>query len=213
MEIFRSLALAAAVLWIGSTASAATVFSVDGPVGGSAAIGENFLDKGASQSFSVLQDLDNVSFGFDLRCLSCGGEIWLITDRPRIDATIFQQVAQATFSGFEEAQTALSGLSLNAGTVYSLIMSVDTGNAIWRGSQAPTFLGSDTIAAESDHLLLTALDPNFLPWSPTKTASGTLKFSISTDDVPAVPLPASVGFLIVGLVGFGALRKLHRRHA
>lgn len=215
MSILRTLSIAATALWIGSAASAATIFNVDGPNDGSASIGENLLDKGASQSFTALQDLTNVSFGFDLSCFSCGGEILLITGKPMNDTAASQQVTSASFSGFQGAQEALSGISLEAGTMYSVIMSMTTGNGIWRGTQSPTFQGAGLLSTESDHLALTALDQNFLPWSPTRSDAGTLKFSISADAsdediVSEVPLPASVGFLLFGLAGFGALRSLRR---
>ncbi len=216
VRILKTLTITTTAIWIGSAASAATIFNIDGPDDGSASFGENLSEKGASQSFTALQDLTNVSFGFDLRCLSCGGEIWLITGKPMNDAIISQRVSRASFNGFQGAQEALSGINLEAGTMYSLIMSMTTGNGIWRGTKSPSNEGAGILTAESDHLALTALDPNFLPWSPTRSDAGTLKFSISSVasgpiDVPAVPLPASVGFLLFGLSGFGALRALRRK--
>lgn len=192
---------------------ASTLFQVDGDRSSTAPIGSGAPDKGAAQTFEVAQTIENVGFAVDLTCFSCEGELWLISGRMSPTATIFQQVASASYSGWSGAQSALTGLTLVPDT-YTLILTMTTGNGGWQGTTAPTITGN-VIAAESGYSVLSSIDPNFVPWSSTRPVSGaTLKFTVTGNVVGGtIPLPASLPLLFAAIAGLGLVRRGRARAA
>lgn len=210
--------IAASLLAASVTAApAATLFAVDGPDGpGSPAIGPFVTDDGAAQTFTLANSLTNVSFGFDLFCLStCGGSLQLISGDMSLSASVGQFVTEVAFSGVAGANAALSGLSLAAGQ-YTLIMSMTAGAGIWYSTDAPVFTGSG-VGVANEFKVLGSLDPNYLARSPTTTVVGEmLKFSIDGTvsgggPVGYVPLPASAPLMLAAIAVIGGLARRRRR--
>lgn len=203
----KSLIVGLALALAAGPTQAATLFSIDGDRSSTAPIGEGSPDKGAAQTFEVMQAIENVGFSFDLTCFSCAGELWLISGRMSDSVLNSQKVAQVSYSGWSGAQSALSGLMLLPDT-YTLIMTMTEGNGGWQGTTSPTVSGS-VISAENGYGVLNGLDPNFVPWSVTTQVSGAmLKFEVTGNTVGAtVPLPASLPLLLAAFAGLRLIRR------
>lgn len=204
--------------------SAATVFNVTSdPLDQTGTAVGPFLGPddpgGVAQVFTLTEALSDVSFGIDLFCGSCSGQLMLISGlmAPGAFPSDYAVRPVADFTGAAGADAALSGLDLVAGQ-YTLMMSITGGGAIWYGTDTPVFSGSGVSLAD-EYLVLTELSDVYLPRSPTSSVSGeVLKFSISGtkigdsggDPVAAVPLPASAPLMLAAIAAIGLIRR--RRH-
>jgi len=203
------LATVVALMMAAAPATAATILSIEdaGRGSGSTAVGTGQVHDGVSQSFTALQDFTDVSFSFNLTCFSCMGELLFMYGTPSLNATAFDDIAVANIDSTTTGIDVFTGFDLAAGQVYSMILTITSGDAIWRASENPIVGGTGGVEAEDGYLLLTAINTNFVPWSPTEPRDGaTLQFSLTTD-VAAVPLPAGVIGLASGLFALGLFRR------
>ncbi|MEL7344526.1 MAG: VPLPA-CTERM sorting domain-containing protein [Pseudomonadota bacterium] len=199
---------AAAIAVFANAAGAATVLGVEGTTTGSTTLGLGQPDIGVAQSFTTTKDLTDASFDFNLRCLGCSGDLWLIEGEMSTSVLNSDIVARTTFDGSSGADAAFSGLSFDAG-LYTIIMTMTSGNGFWRATDSPTVVG-DAGTVPNAYQKFSTINANSLAWSTTSTVSGSsLKFAITTPDpvIAPVPLPASVGLLFVGLAGISVIRR------
>lgn len=204
----RILALVLAFATFASVAQAATVFNIDGTNNASIPIGTGAPDDGVAQTFEVTERLENVDFSFEVFCLGCAGEVQLITGLMGPTASVTQRFIETTYTGAAGLNSALSGITLEAG-YYTLIISMTSGDGTIRATDSPIYTGSG-VSVTSDYLRISTIDPNALFLSQTSSVPGAqLKFTIS-DNMPAVPLPASAFLLIMGCAAFGAVRARRR---
>lgn len=205
---FLITAVLSAIIFL-SPANAATILSVEdiGRGSGSTAIGPAQAFDGVAQSFTALRDFTNVAFSFDLRCISCVGELLFMRGVPAIDTPFFARESVTAIDSGTSNIDVVTGIDLKAGTTYSMILTITSGDAIWRASEAPIFDGIGGVTAADSYLRLTDINTNFVPWSPTEERTGaTLQFSL-TQQIAAVPLPAGVFGLISGLFALGLMRR------
>lgn len=197
-----AVALSPWLVLLPTAGQAATVnFAVGGPNSGSEVLGDG-NSPGFAQSFTMTETLSAASLSIDLFCTpSCTASLYLINGLPNALAGVAQYETDRTFSGAGNFTFSLTGRLLNAGTTYTLILSMLQGNGLWRSTTAPQISG--TSATVEKGLLMTNLDPGYPALSDFTATSGiTAKFSITgqSDDAPApVPLPATLPLLLMAL--------------
>jgi len=201
---FKAVIVIGALI-LGSPSTAATILSVDdkGRGSGSTAIGPAQQYDGVSQSFTALENFSNVSFSFELTCFSCVGELLFMRGVPAIDTPFFFRESVTAVDSSTTGTNIVTGINLVAGTVYSMIFTVTSGDAIWRASEDPITGGIGGVTPADSYLRLTDLNTNFIPWSPTEEREGaTLQFTL-TQDIAPVPLPAGILGLVSGMFALG----------
>ena len=211
--MFKAIAAILSALVIATGASAATILSVDDARRGtgSTSIGPAQSYKAVAQSFTAQQDFDNVTFGMNLSCFSCAGELLFMTGIPANDTPGFAVRERVDIAAGQDFNTILTGLSLAMGRTYSVILEITSGDGIWRASTNPIIGGTGGVTAASHYLRTEIINNNFTPWSPFETRDdATLQFTLSTPMTP-VPLPASAVLLLGAMGVFGAFRakRLH----
>ncbi len=211
LKAILTIAVLALTTSVASAATVSSVLGVSGPADRSTPLGVGLPDVGVAQTFTTNRDLTNASFDFEVQCLLCAGELWLIEGQMSRSVLNRNVVARESYSGSSEIQSALSGLSFAAGQ-YTIIMTMTTGQGLWRATETPKLTGTAGIF-ETGSRSFSKIDPNFLPWSSTTfLANQTLLFNIGADaPVSPVPLPASAGFLLLGLLGMAGMGRLKAR--
>lgn len=205
--MFKSIAITIAALVFATSASAATILSVeDARRGtGSTSIGPSQSYKAVAQSFTAHQDFDDVTFGMNLSCFSCAGELLFMTGVPENDTPGFAVRERVDIVAGQDFNNILTGLSLAMGRTYSVILEITSGDGIWRASTAPIISGSGGVTATDHYLRTQVINNNFTPWSPFEQRDGaTLQFTLSAPMTP-VPLPASAALLLGAFGAFGII--------
>lgn len=191
-----------------STASAATLFNVEGPsalnplgVTGPAGLG---------LVFEVTSAISNADFEIDIECIGpCTGEAFLTRDSIRDGVSLVDLIAGYEITA-DGVQTAFSGIDLGAGR-YSVVVVQRSGDFGWYGAEPATFSGDGSVSYRGNGAV-TSFDSGFPPsslWSdypdyvPGLSITGTS--SGGTPPPAPVPLPAG-GWLLLGAVGYFAHR-------
>lgn len=197
------------VLFTASSVSAATILSIEdaGRGSGSTAVGPGQSYAGVAQSFTAQKDFTDVAVSFNLTCFSCVGELLFMRGVPADDAFFRAIQSVSVIDNTTTGDDIFKGLALEAGAIYSMILTITSGDAIWRASDAPILGGTGGVTAADRYLRLTEINNNFIPWSPTEERPGAiLQFSLNQTVTP-VPLPAGILSLGFALFALGFLRR------
>lgn len=203
-------------LQTGAAAASTLLLDMTGPVGGVALLGSGSVYSTAAASFTVNQDIDNASLGMSLYCQDCAGEVWLISQAPAPDVPGRALEALELFTGPAGRTTSfdlsgiLSGLTLFAGTTYTMILEITSGSAGWLSSYSPSY--DPTYVTPGTNYISRPANIAFPANYPYADLAGLgyapLLYSVSgTPAVAPVPLPASAALMLAGLAVLGALRR------
>jgi hypothetical protein len=192
-------------------AQAATVTLVDvgGAGGGNTAIAEN---QAAAVGFKLGSDYTDVSISAPLLCIDCTGVAYLMKGLIGPTSELANVIAAKPFDVSVSSSPLFSGLSLAAGSYFLALALLDNGGAVsWTGSD-PETVTTVPGASTGLNLFATEIDPSepfkstFLVITSPAALHLTVTAEFDKPDPSVVPLPTSAGFLVLGLLGLGAMR-------
>lgn len=196
--------LASVIFGLGvGAADAATLLSVGGPKNSGSNVGTGGVEA-VAVSFTLTNDLNNLALSASISCFVCSGGLYLHSNALGPTTDVGDLVTAAEFSS-ASSDPYFEDVSLSAG-VYFMILEISSGFAIWEGSDAPSVFSSPGVTAGPDFISTDV--SGFVPTS----SFGILNFngglSFELTQAPAVvPLPASMTFSILGLLGLGYMRR------
>lgn len=213
-------ALAGAILTVSPARAASVVLDIQGPLGGGVLLGDGNAFVASAATFTPRIDIFDAALGMMIYCDDCTGEVWLVSAPPAPDLPGARRVSFVPFIGPAGRTThfdltgAISGIALEAGTTYSLILEILSGDGFWHASPDPSHDGTFVTPGES---LVSRPDrtsfPARLPFVTMESLGySPLLYTISGTLPPApVPLPASLPMALLGLGALGWLRRRHPR--
>jgi hypothetical protein len=186
--------LLASCLFLGALATpagASIVMSVGGTADDAAVLTH---DEALAVVFTLNQNYSNIQITIPVTCTGCDAIAYLTTDfGPGADSSTLLHVGTVDTSGI-----LFDGISLGAGTYALVVWNHSTNVLLWRGSATPV------IADPGDDLngYFMTTDAGTYPPDAFFTPYHSLSpfFSITIGSV-ATPEPASVGLLLLALVG------------
>lgn len=184
-------------------ADAATLLSVGGPNNSGSSVGTGGVEA-VAVSFTLSNDFDNLALSAPISCFVCSGGLYLHSNALGPTSSTGDLVTAAAFNS-DSSGPYFEDVDLAAG-VYFMILEISSGFAIWEGSDAPSVLSSPSVTAGPDFISTDV--SGFVPTSPFGILSvgGGLSFEL-TQAPAVVPLPASMTFSILGLLGLGYMRR------
>lgn len=181
-------------------------YALDGAAGGSQVL---LSDQAVSQSFTMNATLTDASIMFDVLCVTCEGEIYLITGTPRVGAAVAQFETNKAYSASGSTTLGLTGRTLEAGQEYSLIWSIFDGDGFWRSTFNP--VETSPIASYGMAGFTDDVDQGYPANSDFTDLSSFAKFRIEGTALAAVPLPASQSMILAALALLGTMRARRSR--
>lgn len=183
------------------TAQAVTIVDVSGAGDTGLTIDDG---EAAAISFTLSQDATNVSIDIEALCIGCTGGYWLNTNAIGPTSSFADTLFGVAFDNTTRVAPLFSGLSLAAGD-YFVVLSIDTGFALWTGSTSPTVTEHPNGTRQLDFFASSA--GAWAPMSDFSVEFGKgLDFNVSGTFVPE---PGSGLLLGMGIIAL-ALRSRRR---
>lgn len=196
--MYTRMLVSALLLVVATAASAAPITAVTDDGSSSFAVAN--AGDGLAISFSLLENLQNVSIRAPVDCVGCTGQVFL-TNAIGIGTDLTNLVDLFSFASLA-SQVLFSGLDLPAGTYY-LGFGVESGFATWGTSASPSVL--NTSQGEIGLQFAAApIEAAFVPASDfiALLSGNAMLFAVDAELATAagsVPLPASAALLAAGL--------------
>lgn len=162
------------------------------------------VNEAVAISFELTQSFKDVSIGAPIYSFGASGGLWLQKNAIGPTASFADAIFAQPYNNTSISPFA-TGLTLDPG-LYFLIVSIDSGYAVWTGSTAP----AETVGAGAA-LGLEFRASDLAPFVPQTDfsvlfAPGSLHYSLDGNPVVLVPVPSAIALSGLGLLGLAGMR-------